>query len=161
MKSLLLLLGYLAIILSYAGSYGSAIPTNKSRESPAIVSRADVGWFRRDHKPGQPYKKGKAYFGYELPDDKSGWVPTGSAKGTIHYIKAPKYRSINPVTGKLRKGTSYCRATGWITIEIPDDAECCYMRRAGMYCRTYEFNPQPMTKGIVAVVSNGRGIAGG
>ena len=171
MKYLFLILGYLAIALpcdsieSHVSNLGSPLTSYQPHAIPGIVSRTPSRilprWiFRGEHKDGEPYREGSPYFGYELPEDTSNWMPTGSFDSTIHYNSAPKFQSINPATGQLRRGRAACTGTGFAHIVIPDDAECC-RTMLSFVCRTYKLKPKPYQtmSGVVSVVANGRATA--
>ena len=114
---------------------------NLSAEASTGTSNTLSRRHHRQHDYGKPYHKDQAYFGYELPENTAGWVPTGGFEATIHILDAPKYRSINPTTGQLRQGsTTTCPFDQRGNYLIPDNDECC-SHAFEVLCRTYKFEP--------------------
>ena len=170
MKSIILVLGYLAIstpcfsIKPRSVDSGNVMAFNSSDanldRTLGYSLRIAPRGHRHEHKSGEPYLANTAYCGYELPDDKSQWEPAGSSEETNHIRHAPRYQSINPATGRLRKGKCYCDGRG-IQIVLPEDCECCSTWTSYMECRTYKLKPTPYTMmtGVVSVIANGRAAA--
>ena len=158
-KYLPLVLGYLAFSVPYISCNGNVIPSNPSHTALNIVSRKSSRIMpRHEHKSGEPYLATSVYFGHELPEDKSGWVPTGSFAQTYDLRHAPQYQSINPATGQLRNPKGDCAYSNSYHLMVPPDSECCYTFFWTLMCRTYKLKPTPhsIMSGVVSVLANGR-----
>ena len=135
----------------------ASFPENEKESVPKI--RPQSHNYIDDH--GKPYSKDKVYFGYELPENKAGWITTGGSSETrVHDVtladhgidSTKRYRSINPVTGKPRKQISSCGGSP-PRLLIPDDSECCVnlaIQPGTVKCRTYRLDNAAATAAISA-----------
>ena len=147
MEILLLILGFLSV-------RSQCVPINPLSSTSQTIEAHGISGQKPDftdgltlehrpwHKLGQSYSEEKLYFGFELPENRTGWIERGSGH-TDHW---PTYLSIDSARHRPRNGVgSYFWDHTHFAEGLPSGCECCQGLTGTLRCRTYQLKPKSIT----------------